>query len=193
MSIASYGAFRYDLLQTRIENAIANSFLLFTDKTLMTNPRFFKKIYEGKGFSISKRFESVASDGSVDVLFSNPSNSGVSAYIVFLGIVSMAQAWIDIYRGNSVSASGTAITPVDLNFGSSNTSAINVEYNGTYTTGTLVHNTVVPGGTSIRAVGAASEVGESVIIPENRNFLVRVTNKSASATDLSVRIIWWEE
>jgi len=61
------------------------------------------------------------------------------------------------------------------------------------TGGTLVHNSVCPGGSRVQATGGAAEVGETVVIPESFNFLVKVTNKSASATDLSIRILWWEE
>ena len=119
--------------------------------------------------------------------------AGVTIYIISIDIVAFAQAWVDIYRDNTITTNGTAITPINLNLGSTNTSPALVEYGGSYTIGQPVHSTVVPGGSLIRAVGGASEVGESVIIPETKNILVRVTNKSASASDISIRIIWWEE
>lgn len=106
---------------------------------------------------------------------------------------SFSQAWVDVYRNNTVSSSGTSVTPVNLNFGSSNTSVVNVEYGGSYVAGSLVHSTVVPGGSQIRAVGSAVEVGESVVIPPGNDFLIKVTNKSASASDISIRVLWWEE
>ena len=167
--------------------------LQFRDRTIIVNPRFFYKICEGYGFSISHRFESVGSGSSVDLYFENPSGSGRNIFIVVVEVVTLAQLWVDIYRGNSVSSSGTSLTPVNLNMGSSITSVANVEYGGTYTLGTLTLNTVCPGGSRNRAVGGAIEIGETVEIPENFNFLVRATNKSASSTDLSIRIIWWED
>ena len=39
-----------------------------------------------------------------------------------------------------------------------NLSVINVEYNGAYTLGNLVHNTVIPGGSHIRAIGSVVEL-----------------------------------
>jgi len=176
-----------------IKKALRETLLTFLDRTLIVSPGFFYKIYEGKGFSISHRFEGVASDASADVYFENPSGSGRTAYIIAVEIISLAQAWVDIYRGVTVSTPGTQITPVNLNFSSNNASVVKVEYGGAYTGGARVHSTVCPGGSHIRAIGGAVEVGESVVIPEDNNFLVRVTNKSASATDLSIRIIWWEE
>jgi len=167
--------------------------LQFIDGTQIVNPRFFYKIYEGYGFSISHRFESVANDASVDVYFECPDGCGREVFVVAVEVIAFGQCHVDVYRGNQVSASGTAITPVNLNFGSTIASVASVEYGGTYTTGTLVHNTVVPGGAKVRAIGGVSEVGETVVVPCGYNFLVRVTNKSGAATDLSIRIIWWEE
>jgi len=176
-----------------IKTVIQKEMLQFIDGTLIVKPRFFKKIYEGGGFSISHRFEAVGSDATGEVYFENPLGSNREVFLVAIDVLSFAQVWVDIYRGNKVVSSGTTITPVNLNFESANASIVNVEYGGTYTAGTLVHNTLCPGGSRIRAVGAAVEIGEAVVVPSNFNFLVKVTNKSASATDFSVRMIWWEE
>ncbi len=167
--------------------------LQFLDGTAIVNPRFFYKIFEGYGFGVSRRFEGVGSDAHVDLYFENPPGSGREVFIIIIEVVSFAQAYVDIYRGNTRSAAGTPLTPVNLNFGKDVSSVVSVEYGGSYTPGSLVSNTVCPGGSRIRATGGATEVGECMIIPPGFNFLVRVTNKSASSTDLSVRIIWWEE
>jgi len=172
---------------------IPKEILQFIDGTQIVNPRFFYKIYEGYGFSISHRFEGVGADSSVDLYFENPSDSGRQVFVVVVEIVSLAQAWIDVYRENTVTVSGTALTPVNLNFEKTISSVVNVEYGGTYELGTLTLNTICPGGSKKEAVGGNAEVGETVVIPPGFNFLVRVTNKSASATDLSIRILWWEE
>jgi hypothetical protein len=173
--------------------AVEKVILQFLDGTQIFNPRFFYKIYEGYGFAVSHRFESVASDAAVNLYFENPSGSGREIFIVVIDIISFAQAWIDVYRGNTVSVHGTSITPVNLNFVSERGSVAKAEYGGTYVVGTRVHSTVCPGGSRVQATGGVAEVGETVIIPEGFNFLVRVTNKSAAATDLSIRIVWWEE
>ena len=153
-----------------------------------------QKIIEGKAFSVSHRFENVASDAYVDLLFSNPSGSGKSANLVVIEVITFAQSHVDVYRGVTVTSTGTSITPLNLNLGSANESVVDVEYGGTYSpTGDPALNTVCPGGNRVRAVGGAVEVGETAIIPENYNILVRVTNKSDSSTDLSIRILWWEE
>jgi len=172
---------------------IPKAILQFLDGTQITNPRFFYKIYEGYGFGFSRRFTGVANGASEDVYFENPAGSGRQVFIIIVEVVTFGQCYIDIYRGNTVTVSGTPITPVNLNFVKTIGSVVNAEYGGTYTLGTLVSNTVCPGGYRVRAVGGAVELGESVILPEGFNFLVRVTNKSGATTDLSIRVVWWEE
>jgi hypothetical protein len=173
-------------------NSKLSSLLQFIDGTLIMNPRLFYKIYEGYGFAISHRFENVASDASVNIYFEDPSGSGMEVFIVVIDVISFAQAWVDVYRGVTPSG-GTAITPVNLNFGSIITSIATVKYGVSYSGGTLVHSTVCPGGSKVQATGGVAEVGETVVIPEGFNFLVKVTNKSTASTDLSIRIVWWEE
>jgi hypothetical protein len=166
--------------------------LQFLDKTVITNPRFFYKTYEGYGFSISHRFENVSAGASVNIYFENPADSGREVFVVVIDVISFAQAWVDVYRGATASG-GTSITPVNLNLGSAVSSVANVKHGVTYSGEVLVHSTVIPGGSKVQATGGAAEVGETVVIPEGLSILVVATNKSTSSTDLSIRIVWWEE
>ena len=172
---------------------VERAILQFLDGTQIMNPRFEYMVYEGIGFSVSQRFEGVADDASVDVYFENPVGSGKKVYIIEIEVISLGQAYIDIYRGNTVTASGTAITPVNLNFEKATVSVCNVEHSGTYATGTLTLSAVCPGGSKKQACGGQASVGEVVVMPEGFNFLIRVTNKSGGNTDMSIRLLWWEE
>jgi len=156
-------------------------------------PLLRKKIEEGKAFSISHRFEGVASDASVSIYFENPPYSGKTVYIQLVEVVSLAQAYVDIYRDATRTVVGTPLSPFNLNMASPRSSVIDVEYGGTYENGQLALNTVCPGGSGVRAIGGATEVGENLIIPPGHNIVITVTNASASATDLSIRILWYEE
>jgi len=167
--------------------------LQFLDGAVIINPRFFYKIYQGFGFSISHRFDDVANGSSADVYFENPAGSGRDVFLMVVEVIATGQCHVDVYRANTVNVAGTPLTPVNLNFKSGVSSVANVEHGGTYTTGTLTLNTVCPGGFRVRAVGGAAEVGETAVIPPGFNFLVRVTNESGANADLSIRIIWWEE
>jgi hypothetical protein len=172
--------------------AVEKAILQFLDGTQITNPRFFYKIYQGYGFSVSHRFENVASGAEVNLYFENPAGSGMEVFIIVIDVISFAQTWIDVYRGVTASG-GTAITPVNLNFEKAIASVATVKYGVTSSGGTLVHSTVCPGGSRVQATGGAAEVGETVVVPPGYNLLIKVTNKSASSADLSIRIVWWEE
>jgi len=167
--------------------------LQFIDKTTLINPRFQYKIKQGYGFAVGHRFTNVASGASVDVYFENPSGSGREVVIIKVTVTVLAQCDIDIYENNTVSSSGTTLTPRNLNRGSSITSVVNAEYGGTYGLGDLILDDICPGGSKKEAIGGAAEVGETAIIPPGSNFLVRVTNQSADTTRIAIRILWWEE
>ena len=156
-------------------------------------PKFFHKIEQGYAFAASKRFEGVTSGASVEILFRNPSDSGRKAVVASIEIIGLAQLYADIYKDNTVTSDGTPIPVVNLNLSSSITNKMVVAYNGSYSLGTPVYNMVVPGGSHIRAIGGAIQMGETVILPPGGNFILRITNKSASATDFSARVLWWEE
>ena len=177
----------------QIERALDDSLLRFVDNTIIVNPRFFKKVYEGRGFTASHRFTGIASGSFIDMYFENPSNSGRTVYIVAIEVTALAQCYIDVYRNNTISSPGTPITPLNLNLGSSNTSVAHVEYGGSYSYGTLAKDTLCPGGSKKEAIGGHAEIGESAVIPPGYNFLVHVTNASASSTDIAIEILWWEE
>jgi len=172
---------------------IPRELLQFLDGTAITNPRFFYKVFEGYGFGVSHRFEGVADGSSVDLYFENPAGSGRYVFIVTIDVIPLGQSHVDVYRNNSVASPGTKLDPVNLNFGKDIPSVVHAEVQGTYTLGKLVKPTVCPGGTKKRVVGGAVEVGESVVIPPDSNFLVRVTNKSGATIDIAVEALWWEE
>jgi len=167
--------------------------LQFEDKTALINPRFQYKIRQGYGFAVGRRFPDVASGASIDFYFENPSGSGREIVIIKTTVTALAFCDIDIYENNTVSSPGTQLTPRNLNRGSSIASVANVEYGGTYVVGDLLLDDVCPGGSKKEAIGGAAEVGETAIIPPGDNFLVRVTNQSASATRIAIRVLWWEE
>jgi len=186
----------YSAVKKALSTILPKQVLQFTDGTIMVNQRLLKKIKDGMAFSISKRFEAVASDSPVYIYFKNPTDSGREIYIIAIECSSEAQGWVDIYTNVTVTTPGTTITPVNLNLGSSNTSVAQVKHGGAYDVSgaTKVHETIAPGGTGVHATGWVAEVGEAVIIPEGGyDKLISYTNKSGAVADMSIRVIWWEE
>ena len=159
----------------------------------IAKPFFRKKIEEGKAFAVSHRFEGVASDASVSIYFENPPYSGKTVYVQLIRVTPLANAYLDIYRNATRTGIGTKLTPFNLNMGSPRESVVDVEYGGTYEGGQLAVNETCPGGSGVRAIGEVVEVGENIIIPPGHNIVITVTNVSASATDISIKILWYEE
>ena len=178
---------------TTTPSKITRDLLQFLDGTQIVNPRFFYKSFEGYGFSLSHRFESVTDGSSVYLYFENPAGSGRTVFIIAIDVVSLGQAHVDVYRNNAITSSGTKLNPVNLNFGSNIKSVVHAEHGGSYSLGDLVKPTVCPGGTKKRVVGGAVEVGETVIIPPDKNFLIKLTNKSGATIDMAIEALWWEE
>lgn len=147
---------------------------------------------EGQVFVVSHRWEGVASGSSVDFIFQNPTGSGKELNLVILEIFGTDQAWIDMFADSTIDTAGTSLTPVNKYLGHSGTSVAHVEIDGSYTTGTQIHATVLSGGSGWFASGGGSELGVGGIIGEGHLLHVRLTNKSSNANDLSIRVVWWE-
>ena len=190
----------YDYAKNQLQDAVLNAIyswspppLQLDDKSLGIAPRMEDRIEQGRAFSASKRFDSVADGSIIQVVFSNPTGSGKVVYIVAIEIIATGQGAIDIYRDVSIDAHGTDIPIMNLDLGSDNLPVCEIEYGGTYSDGTLAHQTVVHGGTKINAVGSLSEVGEKVKIPEGHNIMVQFENRAGVDVDVSIRFLWWED
>jgi len=182
-------------LRTELNSANITVQQLNYTQLLSTNvPPFYPKVKAGYAFSGSKRFESVSSDANFSVLIENPSGSGKDVVILSIAIIGLAQCYVDIYDDVSVTSYGNNMTIRNLNLESTNTNVCGAYYGGTYSISGAekVHETIVPGGSKQFAIGGLSEVGESVIVPSGHNILVVVTNKSSSASDFAVQILWSE-
>ena len=168
--------------------------LRLNDGTLMWAPRLLHKIEEGYTFIVAHR-ESLADGASLEVLLENPSGSGRTVHIVIIRCVGAGEGTIEIYRGVTVTTSGSSLTPVNLKIGCPITSVCSAEYGGTYDVSGAQRyvDDVLPGGTIVRAVGDAAEVGENVVLEPNNNIMVRLTNVSGTTKNFSIKIVWWEE
>jgi len=149
---------------------------------------------EGRVFVAAEVFPSVASGGSVRVLFENPSGSGVRCRLFLVRVTALANGRLSIYRNVSVTARGTSIPTFNLNMEESNESKATVEYNGTYdTTGITPLRDALPGGSRKEAIGSLVVIGEHAKIPPGKNIMYEITNTSDAAADYSIRIVWVEE
>ncbi len=184
---------RFYNLISELNAKIERTLLQLEDGALAIDTRFAQRIEKGYAFSASHRFEDVANGATVESWFENPSTSNRRINIVAIEVVGLGSGWIDIYRDNVRISLGSSLPIMNLKMGSGIESKALVAYGGSYTPGKRAHSTVLPGGIKINAIGSLAEVGERVIIPPGYNLLVRITNRAGTATDYSIRYLWWED
>jgi hypothetical protein len=172
---------------------VEKQILQFIDGTQIFNPRFYYKVWEGYGFAASKSFSSVGAGASKEILFMNPAGSGRIANIILVEVVGGAELLAEIYVNNTITSAGTAISILNLRPAKGIASIVRLEHTGTYVLGTKIYDMVCPGGSRNFAIGGALALGESVILDMGVNFILKITNSSASSTNLSARAIWWED
>jgi len=174
-------SFRTD--QRTIRNYIVNA------------PVLKKKVEEGIAYTCSDIKKSLASGSSVGFLLQNPSGSGKEVHVVVVEVVGKAEGDIEVYLGVTVTASGTSIPITNMNRNYPDNSVCSAEFDGTYDTSgaTRLHRKALPGGSGIRAIGSATELGEEVVLPEGDNILILIYNTSDKSSDYSCEFTWYEE
>ena len=183
-----------DLLD-ELNDKIGVQLYQFLDGTLLVNQRLLVKILEGDVYLAGWRLDDVASGSSAYFEFENPSGSGVYANIITIGLIGTGNGRVNMYPRDryTVNASGTSVSPFNLNPASGKSAKCIFRYGGTYTLGTPAVRQVLPGGSRIRAVGGIITVDVNLRVPEGFSLLVEIVNQSASAEDFSARMMWWEE
>lgn len=158
---------------------------------VVVDTELVRKTEEGKAFSASKRLE-LPAGGTIEVLFRN--DSGKTMKLVAIEVVTEQNIDIDVLEGVAVESSGNAWTIRNLNLGSDYVpDGVVIEDGGTYSGGTVVHQTIGYGGAKNFAVGSLSEVGEQVLVPSGKNILIRIANPSSTNSfKVSVRFLFYE-
>ena len=147
----------------------------------------------GYVFMIAHRFESIADNSSVELIFVNPSNSGKKAYIVSIELIAGGETLIDCYKNSTINANGTEITPINKKFGSNIESAMHVEYGGTYTPSGSSMSFLITGGAShFTRMGGENEGLIAGIIEPGNNLHIKLTNKSGTTIKMGIRMVWYE-
>jgi len=122
-----------------------------------------------------------------------PSGTIEQMRLVGLLVSTSGAVWLDLYKNNTITSYGTSVATHNLNMASNNVAQFKVYHTPTATPGTLIFQTVIPGGTSVRAIGAYAELGEYRIIPQDLDLLLILTNKSETTADIGVKVLWIEE
>ena len=100
---------------------------------------------------------------------------------------------LQLYEGTTFSAAGTAVTPVNRNRASSNTSVVTVTHTPTLSAdGTKLADDLVPGGTGGNATGGSADIFGEWILQASTVYMLRAINISGSTKPVFIGLDWIE-
>lgn len=160
-----------------------------TNEGLISMNEIHANIHRGIFYTCTRREEGLANNGTLDVLVQVA--AGTAAHIRFSLAVG-GQCYIDLFENTTFSAEGTAMLCMNRNRFAGDTSTTEMTYAPTLTAdGDALATTYIPGGTHGTAEGFIKSSFEEWILGPG-NYLLRITNKSGVATDLSTTIDHYE-
>ena len=152
------------------------------------------KVHEGDFYTASHRFEAVADSATVDVLIT----TGDKALSFGRGGSSSEET----VTGSSTKGLPCRITVRVSHRGNNNRTSSNgtdltMFYGPTVSAaGTELLSSYIPGGAKSKAIGGASEgparEGSEWILAANTNYLLRTTNTSGGAVDITISVGFYE-
>lgn len=150
------------------------------------------EVHEGEMFHAEYTNASVSDAASVDVLLRTGAKDAHTVFDVYAG----GQARVYLYESVTVTTTGTAVTPYNMNRTYSLTPTVGISQTPTVLVGStvLVNGRVLPGGASQQTrVGGGVRQGVEWILKPDTNYLIRATNTSGSAVPINVVTEWYEE
>lgn len=163
-----------------------------SDATVIS-PQEAAAALDGNFYNISTGSLSVAANGFLTVQLTIPINSNRTIYIARVSGGAITNTTIDIFFNATFAAAGTALTPVNTNTSSSNTSVVT----GKYLTGAADPTT---GGTRLASIIQTGgpvlvDYDGRIIIPATtttRTFYIRLANNTNQVNLLSINVGYWE-
>lgn len=141
-------------------------------------------LLEGDRYIAYRRIEDLGTGNSEDILFRNPSGSGLHAAIDAPIVASTARVGITLTRNVTVSDTGTTIEPHNARIGAPDDNTMLVNEDATASGGTILNNPFsgAGGGGNTAAAGSQSAIG--LLVEPDNNFRLVVTNNTNSSIDV---------
>lgn len=149
------------------------------------------KVHQGDHYHVSHIFAAVASAGTAEILIQVPANLTIH---MNYNVSATGEGRVQIFEGTTFSGAGTALTEVNNNRRSTNTSTVTATHTPTTTgDGTQILGSVLPGGATGSNIGSAQHgPDEQFMFDESTNYMIRFTNDSASAENVSIEVAYYE-
>lgn len=150
------------------------------------------KIHEGLDYGAGHIFESVADDGTSDILVKVSADNDLHSITNFaVG----GDAFAYLYEDVVPTTNGTEITPSNLNRESTKVTTGSVYFGPTVAAGSLgieLPPTFIPGGQKKDATGGENGGRHEWILDKSTNYLFRLVNKANATAHQSININYYE-
>ena len=149
-----------------------------------------QRVEDGNMFSTSKIFEAVADNGTATV-FIDPGTTVLGLeYETSCG----GDTFVRFRENVTMSSNGTALTSCNHNRNSANVIDGTVYHTPTYSDGgTIKDEFFIPGGEKNFATGGGGGIDNKYILDVDYDYSIDIVNKSGGASDVSVRILLYED
>lgn len=160
---------------------------------IVTTDHVHHEVHEGEMFVASYTVphgSELANDASLDILIVTAAKEAH----LFASIGVGGDCEVLFYEDATTSAAGTALAENNMNRRSSATAVETITHTPTVsTTGTLLLQTFLPGGSGPQAGGGASRSNTEWLLDINSKYLLRITNRSGSTIQASATLQWYSE
>ena len=148
------------------------------------------EIHEGETYICSHYYSDVADDAHADLRIISGSNKELHITIT---VAVAGDGEILIYEGTTYTVAGTGIVIYNRDRTSSNSADPSCKYTPTANVlGTELFHGYAPGGTKKQAIGSVRSTAQEWIFKKSEDYLVRFTNRSGGAIDVSIEVEWYE-
>lgn len=157
------------------------------NNSLVTMNEIHRNIHLGIFFSATRLELGLVNDGDLNLLVIATSRTHVRFTVSVEG-----QAQVAFFEGTTVTDNGTPILAANRNRNSAKTATTTVFHAPTITAdGTELTQTFIPGGTGGSSEGSSKTSFEEWLLAPG-NYLLRLTNTSGTASDVSAAIEFYE-
>jgi len=162
--------------------------------TLATIDLVHHEVHEGETFQSSYKSPddgAIADNASLDMLLV----TGASKYAhLTFSIAAGGDCEVLFYESTVTSNDGTALAENNMKRYSTETATVVATYTPTVSNvGTLLHNSLQPGGRGPQSPGGTSRAETEWILKTSTKYLIRATNRAGSAQPMSIVAQWYEE
>lgn len=148
--------------------------------TFQTQPKLFQDIEEEEVRYATARVD-VPASGTEQFVIDSPAGVDKKAQIISLGFRVGSAFTIDYKTGFSIDTSGTDFFIANANTAGPDSSDLTFEYGGSYSGGTKIAESFVPGATANKGAGTSLEDIE-LIVENNTELMIEVTNQNTSSS-----------